>query len=290
LRPGQWLKNGFVLAPLLFSRQYRDGEQAVRALIAAACFCLLSSAIYIFNDLRDLEEDRRHPVKRHRPLARSAVSKGAAVGLMGAAIGAGLGLAGARLGGWFVLLGLGFVALNAAYTLLLKHLVIVDVLAIAAGFVLRIWAGSVAIDVLPSHWLVLCTVMISLFLGFTKRRAELAVSGGEHTRLVLRDYSVGFLDQAIAMMTGVTILCYVLYTVDAQTVAMFGSHNLLLTVPFVLYGLFRYLHIAYHQQGGEDPTALAFRDGPLIVGVVLWALTALAVIQYGRDWRVFYGG
>ena len=284
LRPVQWVKNGFVLAPLLFSRQYHDSGAVKSALIAFAAFCAASSATYIFNDLHDRKEDRRHPTKKNRPLARGTVDTGAAIGLLGSCFGIALGLAG-MLGFDFVALVAIFLLINAAYTIKLKHLAILDVLTIAAGFVLRIWAGSAAIDVKPSHWLLLCTIMLSLFLGLTKRRAEMALPGAQNgaSRGVLREYSLPFLDQAISMITGVTILCYVLYTVDAATVARFGTHNLVLTVPFVLYGMFRYLYLLYHRGGAEDPTQVAVTDLPMVINLILWVISAWLVIQHGRQ-------
>ena len=180
-----------------------------------------------------------------------------------------------------------YAAINLIYSLKIKHVAILDVMTIAAGFVLRILAGSAAISVLPSHWLILCTIMISLFLGFTKRRAELigVTTNCEqnNTRIVLKDYSIAFLDQVIAVVTGATIICYALYTVDARTVETFGNRTMLLTVPSVIYGIFRYIYIIYHLQKGDDPTQALLRDIPTLVNLLIWVAIALLVVTNGTD-------
>jgi len=176
---------------------------------------------------------------------------------------------------------------NIAYSLAVKHWVILDVMAIAAGFVLRILAGSAAIAVVPSHWLVLCTIMISLFLGFTKRRVELAAvtesGSAPRSRIVLKDYSMAFLDQVIAVVTGATIICYALYTVDARTLQVFGTRAMLLTVPSVIYGVFRYLYIIYHLERGQDPTQTLTHDIPTIINLIIWVIISLLVVAYGSQ-------
>lgn len=280
LRPAQWVKNTFVLAPLLFSQKFHNTNACIKTLAAFAVFCAASSAVYIFNDLCDRKEDREHPVKKHRPLASGLIGVAPAIVLLLILAGV-AGGGGVLLGKQFLAMLVVFLGVNAAYSLKLKHVVILDVMLISFGFVLRIMAGSFAIGVKPSHWLVLCTAMISLFLGFAKRRTEL-VSAGEspQSRLVLKEYSLGFLDQAIAMMTGITIVCYVLYTIDFQTEAMFGTHDLVLTVPFVVYGLFRYLYLVYHRHQGEDPSLLAMKDPFLLINLVLWVLACFVIIRY----------
>ena len=207
LRPTHWVKNSFVLAPLLFSREFRDFDQCIQALIATLSFCLISSVIYIFNDLRDRQEDQQHPEKKHRPLAGGKISAREAKALI--LILAHLGIAVAVLVNIrFLIVALIYIGLNIMYSLGLKQVAILDVMIIAAGFVLRILGGSVALEnVEPSHWLVLCTIMISLFLGFSKRRTELVSieQAGDTTRKVLRYYSLRFLDQTIAMVTAATL-------------------------------------------------------------------------------------
>ena len=216
LRLPQWVKNGFVIAPLLFSGKFSEPAMALKSSLAFLSFCLMSSAVYVFNDLCDRQQDQRHPTKQLRPIASGAITLPQALVIMLVFTLLSLVLA-SRLNLWCSLI-VGLYALNnIIYSLGLKHVAILDVMAIAAGFVLRILVGSVAIAVTPSHWLILCTIMISMFLGFTKRRAEMAAIDVQDRREVLRDYSIAFLDQVIAMVTGATLICYALYTVDSQT-------------------------------------------------------------------------
>jgi len=280
LRARHWIKNLFVLAPLLFSQQFRQLGPCGRGLLAFGAFCLAASAVYVLNDVCDRREDQQHPVKRRRPVAAGQVGAGEALLVCGVLAGSGVAL-GAWAGGRFLLLLWLYLAAGAVYSLGLKHVAILDVMAIAAGFVLRILGGSAAIAVTPSHWLILCTIMISLFLGFTKRRAELTdeAGTGEATRKVLADYSVTFLDQAIAIVTGATIVCYALYTVDAHTVALVHTRALLLTAPVVLYGLFRYLYLVYHLQRGGDPTTALWRDGAMLATLWLWVLLSAVIVS-----------
>jgi len=288
LRPVQWIKNGFVLAPLLFSHQYNQWGKCLAAGRVFVSFCLLASAIYIINDLCDRREDRQHPVKKYRPIASGAIRPGAALLYSFILIVTGFAVSWSG-GGLVILILLIFTAMNIIYSLGLKHLVILDVMTIAAGFVLRILGGSTAISVAPSHWLVLCTIMISLFLGFTKRRAELVateVSKGP-SRMVLQDYSVAFLDQMIAVVTGATIICYALYTVDNRTIEVFGSRAMLLTVPSVIYGMFRYLYVTYYLHQAEDPTRAVMSDIPTVVNLVIWIVICVMVVNYGRELNPF---
>ena len=287
VRPWQWVKNAFVLAPLLFSGEYRDLSSVGEALLAFAAFCGLASGLYALNDVADRKADREHPTKRNRPVASGAVSVGRAlaVGLAMAAVG--LVLSG--LSGRVVLvMGVLYLVLGVMYSLGLKHVVIVDVMVLAGGFVLRILAGAAAIEVPASHWLVLCTIMVALFLGFTKRRAEMASEEGtgEHTRPVLAAYSVGYLDQVIAMVTGATIVSYALYTVDEHTVALVGSRAMLLTVPFVIYGLLRYVYLIYHLAWPGDPTRALLRDAWMLADVAAWAAVSAWVVGYGKGFAL----
>ncbi len=281
IRPAHWAKNGFVLAPLLFSKTFTEPQRCFQAVLAVMSFSLVASAIYAVNDLFDRAEDRAHPVKRQRPLATGDLSAReallTAVALLAGGVGCGLYLNCAFLA-W---LGI-YAGLCLIYSAGLKHVVIVDVMVIAAGFVLRILGGAAAITVVPSHWLLLCAMMISLFLGFTKRRAEMTDGKQQaaDTRHVLKDYSVGFLDQAIAMMTTATLVCYALYTVDEQTVNYFGTRGLLLTVPLVIYGLFRYLYLIYHLRQGQDATASLCRDWPSLINLLLWVLVVVLVLHH----------
>ena len=278
LRPHQWLKNGFVLVGLLFAHAWNDGAKLSHALIAFAAFCLLSSAVYVFNDFLDREADRLHPQKRHRPLAAGRVSVSAAIMLMALCLGGGLWLA----FGWseaplvFVL----YVAMNIAYSLGLKHVVVLDVFLIASGFMLRLLAGTVGIGIAPSQWLLLCGLMLTLFLGFAKRRAELVALPEDSTghRAVLEHYSEALLDQFITIVAAGTIVSYSLYTVSAETIALHGSNRLMMTVPFVLYGLLRYLFRLHRRGGGGDPARELLMDGHLIAAVLGWLVTVLAVL------------
>ncbi len=288
MRCPQWIKNGFVIAPLLFANRFTDPGDCFRTALAFISFCLLSSGIYIINDLRDLNEDRQHPIKRLRPIARGALSTSRA-GVLSITLIALSILAGFFLGKLFLLTIILYAILNIAYSLGIKHIAIFDVMTIAAGFLLRIIGGAVAIDVEASHWLLLCTFMISVFLGFTKRRAELISRDTDQptSRLVLKDYSIGFLDQVISMVTSLTIICYILYTIDDRTISVFGSRAMLLTVPSVMYGLFRYLYIIYHHQQGEDPTREVLRDIHTIVNLIIWLLIAAIVVVYGSRLNIF---
>jgi 4-hydroxybenzoate polyprenyltransferase len=260
----------------------------LRAALAFFSFCIISSAIYTINDLCDVHEDQQHPTKKLRPIASGAVSSREAIFLSIILIGSSLALA------WYVdfyvaMIVLLYAVTHIAYSFALKHMAILDVMTIAAGFVLRILGGSVAISVASSHWLVICTMMISLFLGFTKRRAELLGIGTQtrNSRVVLKDYSTTFLDQAIAMATGVTIVCYTLYTVDARTVELFGTQAMLITVPSVIYGLLRYIYIIYHLEQGEDPSHTLIHDVPMIINMIIWIVVSLLVVTYGKQFSLF---
>jgi 4-hydroxybenzoate polyprenyltransferase len=288
LRPAQWVKNAFVGAPLLFARQYAEPEQWLRTLMAVAGFCAASSAVYIFNDLCDREEDRQHPTKKNRPLASGAVSVNHAAIL--AFILAILSLTPAViLPVHYLYCVVLYLAISIAYSMGVKHLAILDVMTIAAGFVLRIFAGSIAIGVSASHWVVLCTIMVSTFLGFTKRRAELVGlrDNSANSRIVLREYSVKFLDQVISLVTGATIICYALYTVDSRTLTELGTHSMLLTVPCVMYGMFRYIYLAYHRDEGEDPTQAVLTDVPMLINLFVWILLCYLFVSLGNHFDPF---
>jgi len=288
MRPQQWTKNVFVFAALLFSGQFRDPAMCFRTALAFIVFCLVSSAIYAINDVCDRGEDRRHPVKKNRPIASGAVGVNLALLFSGILIVLGLLLAGCINKLLLFVVSL-YIVIHIAYSLKIKHIVILDVMMIAGGFVLRILGGSVAIAVSPSHWLVLCTVMISMFLGFTKRRAELISldADSEYTRLVLRDYSTAFLDQVISIVTAATIVCYALYTVDDHTLEVLGNRGMLLTVPSVMYGLFRYIYLIYHHKKGQDPTDTLIYDIPTICNLIIWLILSLLVVNYGSQLHLF---
>jgi 4-hydroxybenzoate polyprenyltransferase len=280
LRPDQWVKNLLVLAPLLFSRSFIDSTAEGLALAASTSFCLISSAAYIFNDLMDLENDRLHPHKRQRPLASGALNIDLAVAIMA------LFLLLALLGGWmvgktFVLVLSMYALVNVLYSTVLKHTVILDIFVIASGFVFRVVGGAVAIDVEISHWLLLCTTLLALFLGFSKRRHELGLLGNRASshRPVLGEYSSHFLDIMIGVVTACTIMSYALYTVSDDTVRRVGTRGLLFTLPFVVYGIFRYLYLVYQKNGGGDPTRDLLTDRCIAIDVCLYT-AAVAVILY----------
>jgi 4-hydroxybenzoate polyprenyltransferase len=279
VRPHHWVKNGFVLAGLLFGHAWHDPALVVAALAATAAFCLVSSAVYAFNDALDAARDREHPEKNSRPVARGAISVAAAHAI--AALLAVAGLALAAWTGWRVAALAGaYLALNAAYSLGLKHVPVVDVFIIAAGFMLRLLAGTWGIGIQPSRWLLACGFLLTLFLGFAKRRAELerlAGDAGQH-RAVLESYTLAFLDRAIFVCVIGMVVSYALYTVAEQTVALHGTESLIWTLPWVLLGSFRYLFRLHYRGGGGDPTLELLRD-PLIAAAALgWVATVVWII------------
>ena len=283
LRPRQWVKNLFVFAALIFSQNLLT-PLVWPALAAFVIFCGLSGAIYLINDVADVEKDRLHPVKRLRPIAAGALSRGAAVALAALLLVVSLAAAFA-LARPFGLVAVAYSALLIAYSFWLKSLVILDVLTVAVGFVLRAIAGGEAVDVEISGWLVICTILIALFLALGKRRHEylsLAESASEH-RPILADYSEGFLDQMIAVVTASTAMAYALYTMWPETIAKFHTRLLPLTFPFVLYGIFRYLYLLYHLDLGGNPSDLLLTDRPLLLNTLLW-MAVLVVIIYGPAW------
>lgn len=282
-RPAQWVKNIFVFTALIFSGLVGNPVAVLDAIIAFGTFSLVSSAVYYLNDFMDIEEDKKHEEKRYRPLAAGILPRSAgSIGFFVLSAGA-LALTYATLGSVSTLILFCYLTMNLGYSFGLKHIVILDVLIISAGFVLRILAGAAAISRLPSTWLILCGVTISLFLGFTKRKAEivyLGESAAKH-RKVLGQYNESFLDQAISIVTAATVICYILYTVDPQTVSMVGSRMLLFSVPPVLYGIFRYLYLVYHERSGGDPTRTVFTDIPLLLTGGTWAVLCAIIILFG---------
>lgn len=282
MRPRQWMKNLLVLAPVLFSENVFNREAVTRGLSAFALFCLVSSSSYLINDLKDLEQDRLHPLKQRRPLAAGSLAPRTALFAASALLL--LGLAGALLlDRGVALVVVVYWLVTLAYTFALKHQVILDVFAIASGYVLRVVAGALVIRVEMSSWLLICTTLLALFLGFGKRRNELLLlkeTAGNHRR-VLEDYSPRFLDMMIGVVTASTVTSYALYTVSEETTARLQTRWLLLTLPFVLYGIFRYLYLMYHKERGGDPLETAFTDTAMLVNLLLWAV-AVALILYWR--------
>lgn len=281
MRPRQWIKNGFVFAALVFDGQLFSPDPFLRTTIGFALLCAASSAVYLMNDIVDLEADRRHPTKRLRPLASGALSVGTA------RVAAGVLLIAAILGGWalepaFGVIVIAYLAMNALYSYWLKHVAIIDVFIIAAGFLLRVGGGVSLITVERfSPWLYVCTSLLALFIGFGKRRAEivlLADSANTHRR-VLDGYSVGLLDQLIQIVSALAIMSYSLYTFSAENLP--ENHLMMLTIPFVIYGIFRYLHLIHVEGKGGAPEELVLRDRPLMATLILWALSSTAVLYLG---------
>jgi len=279
LRPTQWAKNLFVLAPAVFGGLLLDERSAIRVGLALLAFCAASSAVYLINDLRDREEDRRHPLKKHRPLAAGTLSVPAAVGAV-VVLAGGAAAISARLGLSFALILGGYLLLNLLYTLRLKHMVILDVMSISMGFVLRVEAGGVASGVEVSRWLFLCTTFLALFLAFSKRRHEITLLAGAAAgqRRVLDQYSPAFLDQMINVVTASSVVSYALYAVAPETVQKYNTYDLVYTIPMVLYGIFRYLYLMYQQPGERNPTEAILRDPPFLINMMLWGLAVFWIV------------
>jgi len=282
LRPAQWAKNLFVLAPLVFGDLLLNGPAVARALLALLAFCCASSAVYLINDLRDREEDRQHPLKRLRPLASGTLGVPAAVAAVVVLTAAAFALA-LYLGLPFAWILGAYLLLNVLYTLWFKHMVILDVMSISLGFVLRVEAGGEATGVAVSRWLFLCTTFLALFLAFSKRRHEITLLAGAASgqRPVLDHYSPAFLDQMINVVTASSVVSYALYAVAPDTVRKFHTENLVYTIPLVLYGIFRYLYLMYQRSGERNPTEAILRDPPFLINMVLWGLAVLWIV-YGR--------
>ena len=281
LRPAQWAKNLFVLAPIVFAHRLEEPRLLERAALAFALFCAGASAVYLVNDLRDREQDRLHPLKRLRPIASGELPANVA-GAVALALGAVAAAGGFALGHRFAACLLGYLALNLLYSLALKHVVILDVMSIAAGFVLRVLAGAVAIAVDVSNWLVLCTSFLALFLAFSKRRHELMLlaDGAAGQRRVLEHYSPTFLDQMINVVTASTLVAYSLYAVAPETAERLGTPHLIWTMPMVLFGIFRFLYLLYQRASPRNPTEAILGDPPFLVNVVLWGLLVVGLIYW----------
>lgn len=282
MRPRQWTKNVFVFAALVFDKQLRVPESSVRTLAGFILFCLVSSSVYIFNDIADVEADREHPAKRHRPIASGRLP-------LRAAWAAGILLVAAALVGGlflsvpFAIVIAGYFLLNIAYSRWLKHILIVDVLVLAAGFVLRVDAGVRLIHVERfSPWLYVVMTLLALYLGFGKRRAELALLSEDaaNHRKVLKGYTIPLLDQYILIVTGTTIVAYALYTFSAPNVP--ANHSMMLTIPFVVYAIFRYLYLIEVEHSGGEPEEILLTDRPFQISMVLWAVAVLVVFYLSK--------
>ena len=279
LRPAQWTKNLIVFAALIFGQRLLDGEAVLRATVAFLAFCALSGVVYLVNDIVDREHDRQHPLKRLRPIAAGHLSVAVAAGC-----GVVLGLlalgASAWLGTSFAVHAVVYVGLQVAYSLALKQQVILDVLSIALGFVIRASAGGAAIGVPVSQWLLVCTILLALFLALAKRRHEITLLGEDAARhrAILGEYTPYLVDQMIAVVTASTLMGYAFYTVSSDTVERFHTPWLGLTLPFPIYGIFRYLYLVHRRSQGGSPTELLLADRPLLLCVALWGATTIALI------------
>jgi len=281
MRPQQWVKNLFVFAPLVFAHRLLETPLLARSLVVFAAFCVGSSAVYLLNDVRDAEVDRNHPLKRTRPVASGALSPVTAT-----IVATNLALLTLGAGWWLgprtLLVIAAYLLLNTLYSWWLKHVVILDVMVLALGYVLRVEAGAAAVDVLVSSWLLLCTIFVALFLGFSKRRHELVLlpAGAAAQRPVLEQYSPAFLDQMINVVTASTVLSYALYAISDESVAKHGQ-GLLYTVPLVLFGVFRYLFLVYQRPGRANPTEEVLSDPPFLLNMALWSACVLWIL-YGH--------
>lgn len=279
LRPQQWTKNLFVLAALPFGLKLFDSAAVATAMAAFVVFCALSGVVYLVNDLYDRDADRLHPTKRLRPIAAGDLSpRTAAVAAL--LLGTAAMVAASWIGPRFAIAAASYLALFALYSRWLKHLVIVDVLSIAIGFAIRAYAGAAAINVPVSDWILVCTTLLALFLGLAKRRHELTLlaDGAVQHRRILDEYSPYLLDQMIGVVTASTLMAYIIYCTSSDTVERFGTQMLVLTVPFPIYGIMRYLYLVHRRDGGGNPSELLITDRPLLICVGLWGLVTALVI------------
>jgi 4-hydroxybenzoate polyprenyltransferase len=276
LRPRQWSKNLLLFGGIVFAAEIGDASRWVEAVTAFVAYCAASSAAYLVNDVRDRVDDRLHPVKRHRPIASGEIPVPTALAVAGGLTIAAVALA-ALLGPWSLLFLGGFLVLQGVYSLGLKHVVLIDVLVIGGLFVIRAAAGAEAVDVRISPWLLLCTGLLALFLGLAKRRGELVLVGARGTpgRPVLEGYSLALVDRLVGVVAAATIAAYAVYTVAAH-----DTYAMVATVPFVVFGVLRYLLLVHRDDLGEEPESVLTRDVPLIATVVLWTATAAAVLSF----------
>ncbi len=285
MRPKQWVKNLLVFTPLIFARKVGEGALVFDAFIAFLSFCFAASSVYMINDVLDMENDKLHPRKKERPVASGRLPSTVAVktailltagSILVVFVSPGLGLR-------FVSFPVIYIVLNISYSVYLKHVVIVDAIVVALGFLLRVIAGGEAIRVPCSSWLIICTLFVSLLISFLKRRTEMLMleEGKESHRKVLEEYDPDYLNIIPGPLAALTVMAYSLYTVDPQTVEKFGSRDLLLTIPFVIFGVFRYLYLTWSGGSGSDPTSVLLKDKPIIINTIIWFILCLVVI-YGH--------
>ena len=276
-RPKQWTKNFFIFSALVFDRQLTNSKSVITTLSAFIIFCALSSSVYLFNDLFDIEADKNHPIKKNRPIASGRLSTKLAV-IIGVVLSIGALFVAYKLSINFFLICLAYLIINLLYSKWLKHLPVIDVLIVASGFVLRVAAGVTLVEVERfSPWLYVVTTLLALFIGFGKRRAELALLAGSANqhRTVFEGYTLDFLDQLITIVSGTTIIGYSLYTFSAPNLP--NNHAMMLTIPFVLYGIFRYLYLIKVKESGGAPEELLMNDRPLQLTILLWGLSVLII-------------
>jgi 4-hydroxybenzoate polyprenyltransferase len=262
LRPEQWIKNLVIFGALVFSRNFTNVPMIETSVLLFALFCLVSSSVYLFNDVIDYEKDRLHPRKSKRPIASGALRRKAAVVVAIILVAMAFLIAALTMNQSTLFIIAAYALLNVLYTVLLKNIVILDVMTIAAGFVLRAVGGGIAIDVPISSWLVVCTFLLALFLGFGKRRHELAY----------------FLDQMISVVTASVVVAYTFYTLSPEVEEKLGVQHLEISVPFVLYGIFRYLYLIHKKEEGGSPSRLLLTDLPMLIDVLLWLATVLILM------------
>jgi 4-hydroxybenzoate polyprenyltransferase len=281
MRPKQWIKNTLLFFPLVFSGGLFDGVKLFAVISGFVALCAASSGMYIINDIFDRQHDQEHPIKKKRPIARGdmgiALAIFIAVGLVSFSL-----IVGFWLQLQFGSIVLCYLIMNVLYSRWLKHLIILDVLVLALFFIIRVIGGALLANVEASFWLLICTFMLATFLGFSKRRHELTLleKGAPGHRQVLKSYDAYFLDQMIAVVTTSTLMSYILYTVSEETFLKFGTRNLLYTVPFVLYGVFRYLYLIHKKESGGDPVSVMVSDKGMIVNLIAW-ITTVVIIIYG---------
>ena len=281
MRPQQWLKNFFIFAPLIFSQNVTNPDLFKKSLLAFAVFCLLSGALYILNDLKDMAEDKLHPLKSRRPIAAEKLKRSHAV-IAFVVVSLISFLLCLLLNLNFFYIALFYFVLQMAYSFRLKHVVILDVFIVAAGFFIRVIAGGLAIEVYISPWLLICTALLALFLAMSKRRHEIILleQDAENHRPILKEYSPYLLDQMIAVVTASIVIAYCLYTISEETVTKFGTTKLIFTVPFVLYGIFRYLYLIHQKSEGGTPEVLILKDKPLLLDIFFWIVSASVIIYF----------
>jgi decaprenyl-phosphate phosphoribosyltransferase len=280
LRPRQWVKNAFIVAPLFFTPAAWTTGQVFAVLLTVAVFCLLASAIYVVNDYADRDADRLHPVKKTRPIASGEIAPGSALGIAAVLFALAAAVALTQLPRGVVLVAAIYFALNLLYSFWLKHVSLLDVLIVAAGFVLRVDAGAAAIHIEPTVWIVICTGLLALFLALAKRRDDLAKLLSEEHRPSLAGYNRRFIDQALSMVLGALLVSYLIYTTDQSVIARYGTDKLYLTAPFVIAGVLRYLQITLVEERSGSPTDIALTDRFLIVTMVGWVVV-FGLLIYG---------